>query len=62
MLVHDHQLALDEIVLRRRPGPNRLELRPDLLEHRRVKHPGRHGRLVAVLLEDVPGAEHQIVE
>ena len=50
------------LVEHRGPRSNRLKLRPDLLQRRRLEDPGRARGLVAVLLKDVPGAEHQIVE
>ena len=46
----------------RRPGLDGLELGRDLLEQRRLEHAGGAGRLVAVVLEDVPAAEHDVVE
>ena len=46
----------------RRPRANLLELRTHLLEQRRLEHAGRFRRAVAVLREDVPAAEDEIVE
>ena len=46
----------------RRPRANLLELRPHLLEQRRLQNAGRFCRAVAVLREDVPAAEDEIVE
>jgi hypothetical protein len=46
----------------RRPRTDRLELRPNLLEQRGLEHARRLRRLVRVVLEDVPPAEHHIVE
>ena len=46
----------------RRPGPDLLELRANLLEQRRLEDAGRLRRRVAVVVEDVPAAEDEIVE
>ena len=46
----------------RGPRRDRLELGLDLVEQRRLEHAGRARRLIAVLGEDVPPAEHDIVE
>src|SRR5436190_878933 len=46
----------------RGPRPNLLELGPDLLEQRRLDHAGSSCGGVAVVLEDVPRAEDEIVE
>ena len=46
-------------------GRHRLDRRQlvlDLIEQRRLEHAGGLGRLVAVVLEDVPAAEHELVE
>ena len=42
--------------------PDGFQLGPDLLEQRRFEDAGRQGRLVAVVLEDVPPAEDEVVE
>ena len=41
---------------------DRLELRTDRIEQRAFEHAGRAGRGVAVFFEDVPAAEHDVVE
>ena len=46
----------------RGPRRDRLELGLDLVEQRGLEHAGRARRLVAVLAEDVPPAEHDVVE
>ena len=50
------------LIEHRRPRTDLLELRADLLEQRRLDDAGGPGRGVAVVLENVPAAEHQIVE
>ena len=50
------------LIEHRRPRPDLLELGPDLVEQRRLEHAGGVRRRVAVVLEDVPAAEHEIVE
>ena len=45
-----------------RPRPDLLELGPDLVEQRRLDDAGRARGGVAVVLEDVPAAEHEVVE
>ena len=45
-----------------RPRPDLLELGPDLVEQRLLEDAGRLRGAVAVFLEDVPAAEHEIVE
>ena len=50
------------LVEHRGPRPDLFELGPDLLEQRRLEHAGGLRGGVAVLLEDVPAAEHDIVE
>ena len=46
----------------RRPRADPLHFRADLLEQRRLEDAGGPGGAVTVFLEDVPAAEHQIVE
>ena len=50
------------LIEHRRPRPDLLELGAHLLEQRRLDDAGGARRGVAVVLEDVPAAEHQIVE
>ena len=50
------------LVEHRRHGLDGLELGAHLFEQRAVEHARRAGRRVAVFLEDVPAAEHQVVE
>ena len=45
-----------------RPGLHRLELRAHLIEQPAPQHLGVAGGLVAVVLEDVPAAEDEVVE
>jgi hypothetical protein len=55
--------ALDvPLIEDRRPRPDLLELGPDAVEQRRLDDARRASRGVAVVLEDVPAAEHQIIE
>ena len=46
----------------RRHRADLLELGADLIEQRRLEHAGRLRRLVGVVFEDVPTAEHDVVE
>ena len=50
------------LIEHRRPGTNLFELGPDLLEQRRLDDAGRPRGGVAVVFENVPAAEHEIVE
>ena len=50
------------LVEHRRHRLDGLELASHLVEQRRLEHAGRPRRRVAVLLEDVPAAEHDVVE
>ena len=50
------------LIEHRRPRADLLELGPHLLEQRRLEHAGRPRGRVAVVLEDVPAAEDEIVE
>ncbi len=55
--------ALDIVLIEHRGHRlDRLQLRPDLFEQRRVEHARRFCRGVAIGLEDVPAAEHDVVE
>ena len=55
--------ALDvPLIEHRRPGTNLFELRTDLLEQRRLDDAGGLRGGVAVVFENVPPAEHEIVE
>src|SRR5262249_31556728 len=44
------------------PRPDLLELRPNFVEEGRIDHAGRPRGGVTIVLEDVPPAEHEIVE
>ena len=46
----------------RRPRLDRLQLRLDLFEQRRFEHAGGLRRFVRILLENIPAAEHDIIE
>jgi hypothetical protein len=46
----------------RRPRPDLLEIAAHLVEQRRLDHASGLGRRIAVVFEDVPAAEHEILE
>ena len=55
--------ALDvALIEHRRHRLDRLELGADRIEQRALEHAGRAGRGVAVFFENVPAAEHDVVE
>jgi hypothetical protein len=45
-----------------RPRSDRFQLRPELLQQAILQNTGVSGGLVGVVLEDIPGAEHEILE